>query len=155
MIARSRGATTQSRWFADAAGFDPGAETSAPDGQCISALRNRRLLLSDRLGAVHQYLAAPHGQDQQPGGRSHRGRFALSNVNTPHLTLFPGGMTYVLLFTEAHRYRHYDAWRGRVLFLARFFNREMSIPAGWNAILSEDLRNPNYKSAGRKPSSRA
>ena len=77
--------------------------------------------------------------------------FALSNVSTPHWTLFPGVfLTYVLLFTEARRYRHYDAWRGRVraleeMFLAKFFNREMDIPDEWEAILSEDLRDPKYK----------
>lgn len=77
--------------------------------------------------------------------------FALSNVNTPHWTLFPGVfLTYVLLFTEARRYRHYDAWRGRVraleeMFLAKFFDREMSIPGEWEEVLSEDLRDPKYK----------
>ena len=66
-------------------------------------------------------------------------------------TLFPGiFLSYVLLFTEARRYRHYDAWRGRVraleeMFLAKFFNREMKIPGEWAQILSEDLRNPKYK----------
>lgn len=77
--------------------------------------------------------------------------FALSNVGTPHWTLFPGVfLTYVLLFTEARRYRHYDAWRGRVraleeMFLAKFFDRDTDIPGEWVEILSEDLENPKYK----------
>ncbi|MFW6456700.1 MAG: DUF2270 domain-containing protein [Planctomycetota bacterium] len=41
--------------------------------------------------------------------------FIFSNPGVPHWTVFPGLiLTYVLLFTEARRDRHFDAWRGRV-----------------------------------------
>lgn len=77
--------------------------------------------------------------------------FALSNVEVPHWALFPGlFMTYVLLFTEARRYRHYDAWRGRVrafeeIFLAKFFDRDLSVSDEWTRILADDFKNPKYK----------
>lgn len=77
--------------------------------------------------------------------------FALSNPNAPHWTVLPGlVLIYVLLFTEARRYRRYDSWRGRVraleeMFLAKFFDRDMEIGENWQKILSEDLRNPMFK----------
>lgn len=77
--------------------------------------------------------------------------FTLSSSNLPHWSVLPGlFLAYVLLFTEARRYRKYDAWRGRVrafeeLFLAKFFDRDMEIDDKWQKILSEDFRKPRYK----------
>ncbi len=77
--------------------------------------------------------------------------FALSTRSAPHWTLLPGlFLAYVLLFTEARRYRHFDAWRGRVraleeVFLARFFDSELEVDEGWQEVLSADLRKPKYK----------
>lgn len=82
--------------------------------------------------------------------------FSLSNPNVPHWTVLPGlFLAYVLLFTEARRYRHYDSWRARVraleeLFLAKFFDRDMEIDDKWQKVLSEDLRNPRYKIGWRE-----
>lgn len=82
--------------------------------------------------------------------------FALSAPNAPHWTVLPGlFLAYVLLFTEARRYRHYDAWRGRVraleeMFLAKFFDRDMEIDEKWEEVLSEDLRKPRYKISWRE-----
>jgi len=77
--------------------------------------------------------------------------FSLSNPNIPHWTVLPGlFLAYILLFTEARRYRHYDQWRGRVraleeLFLAKFFDRDMEINEKWVKILSDDFKNPKFK----------
>lgn len=77
--------------------------------------------------------------------------FALSTPSAPHWTMLPGlFLAYTLLFTEARRYRHYDAWRGRVraleeVFLAKFFDSSMEVDEGWQKVLSSDLRNPKYK----------
>ncbi len=77
--------------------------------------------------------------------------FALSNSSAPHWTLLPGlFLAYMLLFTEARRYRHFDAWRGRVraleeVFLAKFFDPSVEVDEGWQEVLSRDLRKPQYK----------
>lgn len=77
--------------------------------------------------------------------------FSLSNSSVPHWTVLPGlFLAYILLFTEARRYRHYDAWRGRVraleeVFLAKFFDREMETDEKWRKVLSEDLKEPKHK----------
>jgi len=77
--------------------------------------------------------------------------FALSGKFIPHWTLMPGlFLVFILLFTEARRYRHYDSWRGRVrvfeeLFLAKFFDRDFDIDERWAEILSDDLRQPRFK----------
>ncbi len=77
--------------------------------------------------------------------------FSLSNPSVPHWAVLPGlFLAYVLLFTEARRYRHYDAWRGRVraleeIFLAKFFDRDMEIEEKWNKILADDFKDPKYK----------
>lgn len=77
--------------------------------------------------------------------------FALSNSSAPHWTIMPGlFLAYVLLFTEARRYRHYDSWRGRVraleeMFLAKFFDRDVDLDESWQKILSKDLKEPMFK----------
>lgn len=77
--------------------------------------------------------------------------FVLSNQSVPHWGILLGlFLAYVLLFTEARRYRHYDVWRGRVrvleeMFLAKFFDRDMEIDEKWGEVLAEDLRNPQFK----------
>jgi uncharacterized membrane protein len=77
--------------------------------------------------------------------------FIFSNVGVPHWAVFPGlVLSYVLLFTEARRYRHYDAWRGRVrvleeVFLAKFFDKDAEISEEWTRILADDFHDPKYK----------
>jgi len=77
--------------------------------------------------------------------------FSLSRPNIPHWTVLTGlFLAYILLFTEARRYRHYDQWRGRVraleeLFLAKFFDRDMEINETWEKVLSDDFKDPKYK----------
>ncbi len=77
--------------------------------------------------------------------------FALSTPNAPHWTMLSGlFLAYILLVTEARRYRHFDAWRGRVraleeVFLAKFFDRGMEVEEGWEEVLSDDFRKPQYK----------
>ncbi len=77
--------------------------------------------------------------------------FSLSSAQVPQWTMFPGLiLLYVLLFSEARRYRYYDAWRGRVraleeIFLAKFFNPDLKINEKWQEVFSRDLREPEYK----------
>ncbi len=77
--------------------------------------------------------------------------FSLSTPSAPHWTLFPGlFLSYILLMAEARRYRHYDAWRGRVraleeIFLAKFFDQSLEVDEEWQELLSADFRKPSYK----------
>lgn len=77
--------------------------------------------------------------------------WALSSTRTPHWALLPGlFLVYMLLFTEARRYRYYDLWRGRVRaleqkFLWKFFDREVEPEKDWEKILSADLHTPRFK----------
>ncbi|WGI17174.1 DUF2270 domain-containing protein [Methanonatronarchaeum sp. AMET-Sl] len=77
--------------------------------------------------------------------------FALANPNVPHWAVLAGlFLIYIMLFTEARRYRNFDKWRGRVraleeTFLSKFFDRENDIDERWTKALSEDFRFPHYK----------
>lgn len=77
--------------------------------------------------------------------------WVFANPQRPHWIILPGlALVYAFLFTEARRYRHYDMWRGRVRlleerFLARYFDRRIEEKEGWEHVLADDLRDPQFK----------
>jgi len=61
-----------------------------------------------------------------------------------------GGLIVVFLFFEARRYRYFNVWRARCRWIEKNFYAPMLLGqgcpcgAGWENVLSQDYREPQY-----------